>query len=63
MKTCIYFCIQQLEMIEQQEKEHMKEKEHIVKKTHKGEIEMDEDLSTLEVSHRSYRGQGHTRER
>lgn len=43
------FCWQQLEMIEAVEKEHMLEGQHIVKKTHKGEIDMDEDLSTLEV--------------
>lgn len=36
-------------MIEAVEKEHMLEGQHIVKKTHKGEIDMDEDLSTLEV--------------
>lgn len=43
------FYWQQLEMIEAVEKEHMLEGQHIVKKTHKGEIDMDEDLSTLEV--------------
>lgn len=37
-------------MIEAVEKEHMLEGQHIVKKTHKGEIDMDEDLSTLEVN-------------
>ncbi|KAK3088115.1 hypothetical protein FSP39_014910 [Pinctada imbricata] len=37
----------QLEMIVEVEKEHMKEREHIVKKTHKGEIDLDEDMSTL----------------
>ncbi|XP_055954851.1 titin homolog [Patella vulgata] len=36
-----------LKMIEEQEKKAMKEHVHIRKKTHKGEVELDEDLSTL----------------
>ncbi len=41
--------LQTLEMITLAEKKAQKEPIHIRKKTHKGDVELDEDLSTLVV--------------